>query len=327
MVLSPPSNQNSSCYLDSLLIALLHDKTNTFTKLSLTPNIPPTHQSNRLALIRVQGLMGTISQRLRRPRSTPMVNVLRNSLRTQLQVLRPTGSTSDFTCGPLDVSEAWEILDNVFKPPDTVRYEIVSFVTHDTTKPCEVDDGADHTFTHTGTETSTHPNVIMLDARVAGSRGDADHKVTEINLCKQISDNVFDDTSGVTHHQTRYPRSIKVRRLVAAPYLVVMISRFDCAYNTANPRDTSKIKHITRLPWTVQPLQLEHPPLHLVSLVVHLGSVLHDGHYITYFQQKHVWYRYTNTRTPYVTKIGDTTTLENLCAAEIWSNVTHAFYC
>lgn len=269
------SNHKNSCYLDSLLMALLHKPNNPFITNFLTSSSDDS-DDNRKTL---QNLLNTIAIGIQQKHETNKLNQLRNDLRLWLQKNQQNsqGDNENFSSAQNDSNKVLEIFLKVLESEKSDN----TTLTYTLDERDKNYDPANQSNAPAETK-KTHFNLSLTPGEANFVQECVDNEDTDI-IC--IPQNYQFTNPGKKQGNTTVGTSKNHKYNLTQNEKGLIFVRINRVRPPSDINDTS-----------VFLLEKVSPNLELSSVVVHDGTHASGGHYVCCF--KHTddrWYQYNDT--------------------------------
>jgi ubiquitin C-terminal hydrolase len=184
---------------------------------------------------------------------------------------------------------------SLFNSQNVAVTQHTSYATNSTSKKVKLKDLIQ---THTSIDKNASI-VVFIDSFTLFDKRNLDNHVYHF-LKHREDTGILDENNLFTHRDKKYIRKISYNQIIDAPQLILWAQR-------ANPI-TNTVLRTRIIPNRIISLR-NKKKLRLYSIVLHLGNIS-NGHYITYFRNKKMWYLYDDV-SRHVSEIGDYTQLLN----------------
>ena len=280
-------NTGDSCYLDSVLFALLAIPNKFVNKYILFKKI----NKYKSFLELLQKYLIYLTEEIRVKNTFQVCTPFRNIIK-KYQV---SGMPNFSLPGQQEAGEFLIYFLSLFNSQNVAVTQHTSYATNSTSKKVKLKDLIQ---THTSIDKNASI-VVFIDSFTLFDKRNLDNHVYHF-LKHREDTGILDENNLFTHRDKKYIRKISYNQIIDAPQLILWAQR-------ANPI-TNTVLRTRIIPNRIISL-INKKKLRLYSIVLHLGNIS-NGHYITYFRNKKMWYLYDDV-SRHVSEIGDYTQLLN----------------
>lgn len=282
-------NTGDSCYLDSVLFALLAIPNKFVNKYILLKKI--TNNKTKPFLELLQKYLIYLTEEIRIKNTFQVCTPFRNIIKKH----QVSGMPNFSLPGQQEAGEFLIYFLSLFNSQNVAVTQHTSYATNSISKKVKSKDLIE---THTSIDTNASI-VMFIDSFTLFDKRHLDNHVYHF-LKHREDTGILDQNNLFTHRDKKYIRKISYTQIIDAPQLILWAQR-------ANPI-TNTVLRTRIIPNRIISLS-NKKKLRLYSIVLHLGNIS-NGHYITYFRNKKIWYLYDDV-SRHVSEIGDYTQLLN----------------
>ena len=282
-------NTGDSCYLDSVLFALLAIPNKFVNKYILLKKINTNKKINFLEVL--QKYLIYLTEEIRIKNTFQVCTPFRKIIK-RYQV---SGMPNFSLPGQQEAGEFLIYFLNLFNSQNIAITKNVSYATNSVSKKVKPKD-----LIQTNVSIDTQASIVMfIDSFTLFNKRNLENHVYHF-LKHREDTGILDKHNLFKHNNQLYLRKISYTQLIDTPQLILWAQR-------ANPI-TNTVLRTKIIPNRIISLA-NKKKLRLYAVVLHLGSIS-NGHYITYFRNKKIWYLYDDISRK-VSEIGNYTQLLN----------------
>lgn len=282
-------NTGDSCYLDSVLFALLAIPNKFMNKYILLKKI--TNNKNKSFLELLQKYLIYLTEEIRIKNTFQVCTPFRNIIKKH----QINGMPNFSLPGQQEAGEFLIYFLSLFNSQNVAVTQHTSYATNSISKKVKSKDLIE---THKSIDTNASI-VVFIDSFTLFDKRNLDNHVYHF-LKHREDTGILDQNNLFTHGDKKYIRKISYTQIIDTPHLILWTQR-------ANPI-TNTVLRTRIIPNRIISLS-NKKKLRLYSIVLHLGNIS-NGHYITYFRNKKTWYLYDDV-SRHVSEIGNYTQLLN----------------